>query len=73
MARLTLASAVALALLVVLGVVRSAYDAPTPSQLRCERLQVRANAVPDREDTVADEVTYLRLAKAADRACRDVG
>lgn len=72
--RLWLAAVAVLAVTVVLAVVRSAYDgAPTPAQQRCERLQVAANSVPDREDTIADEVEYLRLAKAADRACHDVG
>jgi hypothetical protein len=60
----------ALVLLAVLAVVRSAYDeGPTPEELRCHQLRAAANAVPQREDTVDDEVEYVRLAERADRAC----
>jgi hypothetical protein len=63
-----------LALLVALSVVRSAFDdGPTPQELRCQQLQVAANAVTQREDTVDDELEYLRRARAAERACSGVG
>ena len=63
----------ALALLVVLGVVRAAYDdGQTPEEQRCSQLRTAANAVPSREDTVDDELEYLRLTEAADKACSRV-
>ena len=62
-----------IALLVVLGVVRSAYDdGPTPEERQCSEMRAAANAVPSREDTVDDELEYLRLAKAAEKACSRV-
>jgi hypothetical protein len=60
-------------LLVFLAVVRGAYDdGPTPAERRCHELEASANAVADREDTVDDEVEYLRRAKAAEKACAEV-
>lgn len=59
-----------IALMVVLTVVRGAYEeGPTPQEQRCRDLRVAANAVPQREDTVDDELEYLRLTEKADRAC----
>ena len=46
--------------LVVLAVVRAAYDdGPTPEERRCQELRAAANAVAAREDTVDDELEYL--------------
>ena len=51
------------AVLVVLAVVRAAYDdGPTPEERRCQELRAAANAVASREDTVDDELEYLRRA-----------
>ena len=64
-------AAAVVALLVVLGVVRAAYDdGPTPEEVRCQELRAAANAVAAREDTVDDELEYLRKARAAERACK---
>jgi hypothetical protein len=69
--RTLLAGLAFLALLVVLAVVRAAYDeGPTPEQQRCQQLRAEAGAVAEREDTVDDELEYLRRARAADNACR---
>jgi hypothetical protein len=58
------------AVLAVLALARAAYeDGPTPAELRCEQAQIAANTVTDREDTIDDEVEYLRRAKVAERAC----
>ncbi len=60
-----------LALLVVLAIVRAAYDeGPSPEDLRCQQLRAAANEVTAREDTVEDELEYLRRADAAEKACR---
>ena len=60
-----------LALLVVLAIVRAAYDeGPGPEDLRCQQLRAAANEVTAREDTVEDELEYLRRAEAAEKACR---
>ena len=60
-----------LALLVVLAIVRAAYDeGPSPEDLRCQQLRAAANEVTAREDTVEDELEYLRRAEAAEKACR---
>jgi hypothetical protein len=60
----------ALALLFVFGVGRAAYDdGQTPEERRCSQLRAAANAVPSREDTVDDELEYLRLTEAADKTC----
>jgi hypothetical protein len=68
--RTWVAAAAVVAVLVVLAIVRAAYDdEPTPEQLRCQELRAAANAVTAREDTVDDELEYLRKARAADRAC----
>jgi hypothetical protein len=72
--RVVLTAVAVVAVLVVLAMVRSAYDdGPTPAERRCEQLRAAANAVPDREDTVDDEVEYLKLAKAAEKACSSSG
>jgi hypothetical protein len=72
--RALLAGLGVVALLVVLAVVRSAYgDEPTLEQRRCHELRIAANAVAQREDTVADEVEYLRRAEAAEEACALAG
>jgi hypothetical protein len=69
--RTLLVAVAALAVLVVLAIARSAYDdGPTPEQRRCDQLRAAANAVPEREDTVADEEEYHRLDAKAERACR---
>ena len=61
------------AVLVVLAVMRAAYDdEPSPAELRCRQLEVAAQSVAEREDTVDDEVEYLRRADAAERACAEV-
>ena len=61
----------AAALVVVLAIVGGMYDdGPSPSEQRCAELRAAANGVVQREDTVDDEVTYLRLARRADRFCR---
>ena len=68
--RALLAGAAFVALLVFLAFVRSAYDdGPTPEERRCEQLRAAADAVADREDTVDDEVEYLRRARIAEKAC----
>jgi hypothetical protein len=68
--RTSLVAVAAAAILVVLAVVRAAYDdGPTPEQQRCQELRASANAVAAREDTVEDELEYLRRARAAERAC----
>ncbi len=71
--RVLLVAVAAVALLVVMAVVRAAYDdEPSPAELRCQQLKVAAQSVADREDTVDDEVEYLRRAEAAERACAQV-
>ena len=71
--RVLLVAVVAVAVLVVLAVVRAAYDdEPTPAELRCRQLKVAAQSVADREDTVDDEVEYLQKAEAAEKACAQV-
>ena len=71
--RLLLVAVAAVAVLIVMAVARSAYDdPPTPAERRCHELQVAAQSVPDREDTVDDEVEYLRRAEAAEKACAQV-
>ncbi len=68
--RALLTAVAVVAVLVVLAVIRSAYDdGQTPAERRCQQLTAAADAVPDREDTVDDEVEYLRRAKAAEKAC----
>ena len=63
----------AVAVLVVMAMVRSAYDDPqTPAERRCHELRVAAQSVADREDTVDDEVEYLRRDAAAEKACAEV-
>jgi hypothetical protein len=62
----------AIAVLVVLAVVRATYgDAPTPQRQRCEQARAAANAVPEREDTVDDEVEYRRLDARAEKICAE--
>jgi hypothetical protein len=69
--RILLGALALVAVLVVLAVVRAAYDdAPTQEERRCQELRVAADAVAAREDTVDDELEYLRRARAAERACR---
>ena len=69
--RTLLAGAAVAAVLVVLALARAAYDeVPTPQERRCEQLRVAANAVPAREDTVDDELEYLRKAREAEQACQ---
>ena len=71
--RTLLAIAGVMAVLVVLAVVRAAFDdGPSADERRCQELRVAANAVPDREDSPDDEVEYLRRARVAERACADV-
>jgi hypothetical protein len=71
--RVLLVVLAAVAVLVVMAVVRAAYDdEPTPAELRCQQLQVAAQSVPEQEDTVDDEVEYLRRVEAAEKACVDV-
>ena len=71
--RVLLVSVAAIAVLVVLALVRSAYeDQPSPEELRCQQLKVAAQSVAEREDTVDDEVEYLRRAEAAEKACAQV-
>ena len=71
--RTLLAIAGVMAVLVVLAVVRAAFDdGPSADERRCQELRVAANAVPDREDTTDDEVEYLRRARVAEKACADV-
>ena len=71
--RTVLSVVATLAVLVVLAVIRAAYDeGPTPEERRCDELRAAANAVPSREDTVADELEYLRRTEAAERACARV-
>lgn len=66
-----LLAALSVSVLMVLAIVRSAYDdAPTPQELRCQELRVAANEVPSREDSVVDELEYLRRTRIADEACR---
>jgi hypothetical protein len=66
-----LVAAFSVSVLMVLAIVRSAYDDPlTPQERRCQELRIAANEVPSREDTVADELEYLRLTRIADEACR---
>ncbi len=69
----TLIVAVAVvAVLTVLAVMRAAYDdGPSPARSRCEAARASANAVAQREDTVDDEVEYLRRADAAEKICAD--
>jgi hypothetical protein len=72
--RALLLAAVSVSVLMVLAIVRSAYDeAPTPQERRCQQLRIAANEVPSREDTVEDELEYLRRAGLAERACAAVG
>jgi hypothetical protein len=72
--RALLLAAVSVSVLMVLAIVRSAYDeAPTPQERRCQQLRIAANEVPSREDTVEDELEYLRRAELAERACAAVG
>ena len=72
--RTLLAAMAVVAVLVVLAVVRATYDeGPSPQERRCQQLRVAANEVAGREDTVDDEVEYLRRARAAERACAAVG
>jgi len=69
--RTVLAAAAVVAVLVVLALVRAAYDeGPTPQERRCEQLRAAADAVPAREDTVDDELEYLRKAREAEQACK---
>ena len=71
--RALLAIAGVVSVLVVLAVIRAAFeDGPSADELRCEELRVAANAVTDREDTTNDEVEYLRRARAAEKACAEV-
>jgi hypothetical protein len=67
--RTPLAGMAVVAVLVVLALVRAAYDEPTREERRCQELRASANAVAAREDTVDDELEYLRRARAAERAC----
>ena len=72
--RTVLAATAVAAVLVVLAVVRAAYDeGPTPQERRCEELRAAADAVPSREDTVDDELEYLRKAREAEQACASAG
>jgi hypothetical protein len=72
--RTPLAGVAVVAVLVVLALVRGVYDdGPTREQRRCQELRASANAVAQREDTVDDELEYLRRARAAERACAAVG
>lgn len=71
--RALLATTAVVAVLVVLAVVRAAFDdGPSADQRRCQELRLAANAVTDREDTTDDEVEYLRRARAAEKACARV-
>ncbi len=71
--RVLVVALAAVAVLVVLAAARAAYDdAPTPAERRCHQLRVAAESVADREDTVDDEVEYLRKAEAAEKACAQV-
>jgi hypothetical protein len=71
--RAVLVLALSVCVLVVLSIVQSAYDdPPTPHERRCQELRIAANEVPSREDTVADELEYLRLTRIADEACASV-
>lgn len=68
--RILLAAIAVGAVLVVLAIVRAAYDdAPGVEERRCQELRVEANEVAAREDTVEDELEYLRKAEAAEKAC----
>jgi hypothetical protein len=71
--RIVLVAVAFVTLLVVLAVMRAAYDdGPTPQERRCQQLRASANAVPGREDTTQDELEYLRRAEAAEKACAEV-
>ena len=71
--RVLLAVAALLAVLVVLAVVRAAFDdGQSAEERRCQELRVAANAVTQREDTTDDEVEHLRRAAAAEKACARV-
>ena len=71
--RALLATTAVVAVLVVLAIVRAAFDdGPSADERRCQELRLAANAVTDREDTTDDEVEYLRRARVAERACADV-
>ena len=68
--RALLVACAVVAVLVVMAVVRSAFDdGLTPAEQRCQDLEVAAQSVADREDTVDDEVEYLRRAEIAEKAC----
>jgi hypothetical protein len=72
--RTVLALAGVVALLVVLAFVRAAFDdGPTPEERRCQELRAAANEVASREDTVDDELEYLRRSRAAEKACQSAG
>ncbi len=71
--RALLATTAVVAVLVVLAIVRAAFDdGPSADERRCQELRLAANAVTDREDTTDDEVEYLRRARAAEKACARV-
>lgn len=71
--RVLLVAVAAVAVLIVMAVVRAAYDdEPSRAELRCQQLSVAAQSVAEREDTVDDEVEYLRRADAAEQACAQV-
>ena len=71
--RTLLAVAAVVAVLVVLAVVRAAFDdGPTSDERRCQQLRAEADAVPEREDTVDDEVEYVEKSRRADEACAAV-
>jgi hypothetical protein len=68
--RTLLAAVAVVAVSIVLAVVRATYDeGPTREERLCQELRASANAVASREDTVEDELEYLRRAEAADKAC----
>jgi hypothetical protein len=71
--RTLLAVAALLAVLVVLAVVRAAFDdGPTSEERRCHQLRAEADAVAEREDTIDDEVDYVEKSRLADEACAAV-
>lgn len=69
--RVTVAVLVLVALLfvVALVVVSRSFADIGPRQDPCDEARASANAVPQREDTVEDEVEYRRLDARADEIC----
>jgi hypothetical protein len=73
--RLVRGAGVALVALALLGLAlftgSLGRDPQAPADRRCHELTAAANAIAQREDTVADETEYLRRIETAERACAE--